>query len=136
MSEQNKRVARFVVDAFVTGDMAILEEVVDENLIDHNASRGVRSGRQGLIDDIAMYRAAFPDLEVSIEREVAEGEFVVQYGLMTGTNSGIMLGAHATGEYATIPYMDMYRIQNGCIVELWHIEDMVGMLRQLGVISE
>lgn len=58
---------------------------------------------------------------------------VVQYGVMTGTHSGNLMGIPPTGKAVSILWMDMHRIQGGQIVESWHIEDIAGMLQQLGV---
>ena len=46
-----------------------------------------------------------------------------------------MMGRPATGKPADVGYMDMYRIANGQIVEVWHVEDIAGMLTQLGLTS-
>jgi steroid delta-isomerase-like uncharacterized protein len=131
--EQNKQIVRRFIHAFMTGNTAVLEEVVAEDLIDHNLLGDLKPGRQGLLDIVAMYRTGFPDIEIAIEREVAEGDFVVQYGRISGTNKGEMMGQPATHRRATFAWMDMHRIVNGQIVESWHVEDIAGMLRQLGL---
>jgi steroid delta-isomerase-like uncharacterized protein len=133
MSEQNKQIARRFADAFSTGDTTILEEVVAEDLADPHPAPGQRPGRQAVIDAVGMLRAGFPDLAVTIEREVAAGDIVVQYGAITGTHTGELMGRPATGKRATFAYMDMHRIVNGRIVEICHVEDFAGMLRQLGL---
>jgi predicted ester cyclase len=45
------------------------------------------------------------------------------------------MGKPATGKVVQIPWMDMYRIKDGRIVETWHVEDIAGMLGQLGLMS-
>jgi steroid delta-isomerase-like uncharacterized protein len=133
MSEQNKRVARRFINAFLTGDTATLEQVIAENCVDHNPLPGQIPGRQGIIETLAGWRAAFPDLKITIQHEVAEGDFILQQGIATGTNTGLLMGRPATGKQATFPYMDLHRILNGQIVEIWHLEDVAGMLYQMGL---
>ena len=57
------------------------------------------------------------------------------HGRIKGTNTGPLMGSPATGKRADFGYMDMYRIANGQIVEVWHVEDIAGMLAQLGLTS-
>jgi predicted ester cyclase len=78
---------------------------------------------------------AFPDLKVTDEKQVASDDRIAQVGLIKGTNTGTMMGRPATGKAAAVPYMDMYRINGGKIVEAWHVEDIAGMLQQLGLVG-
>ena len=77
------------------------------------------------------FRTCLLDLRVEIEREVAERDYVVQYGYLIGTNDGEFFCRPATGKRARFAYMDMHRISDGKIVESWHIEDYAGMMQQL-----
>jgi steroid delta-isomerase-like uncharacterized protein len=131
-AEENKQVARRFITAFQSGDAAALEEIVAQDCVDHNPQPGQKPGLRGLIEIIAGWRATFPDLEITIQHEVAEGEFVVQQGVALGTNTGPLMGRPATGKQARVSYMDMHRIVTGRIVEIWHLEDIAGMLYQLG----
>jgi predicted SnoaL-like aldol condensation-catalyzing enzyme len=67
MSEQNKQVAQRFIEAFVAGDNTVLQELVVEDFVDHNPLPGEKPGRQGLIDILAGWRSAFPDLEIIIQ---------------------------------------------------------------------
>jgi predicted ester cyclase len=135
MSEQNKLIVRRFLAAFAAGDTATLTQVTAEDIIDHCSPPGARPGRPGLLDAVTMFRAGFPDIQISTERLVAEAESVSVYGRITGTNTGPMMGSPATGKRADFGYMDMYRIVNGQIAEVWHVEDIVGMLGQLGLMA-
>lgn len=134
MSQENKQIARRFLRAFASGDIPTLEQVVAEDLHDHQAPPGSRPGRQGLLDAVAMFRTGLPDLEFSIVREVAEGDLVAVHGTVTGTHRGSLLGAPPTGRRVTFPFMDLYRIVNGRIVDAWHVEDVAGLLGQLGLL--
>jgi steroid delta-isomerase-like uncharacterized protein len=130
--EENKQIARRFINAFLAGDTAVLEELVVKDFIDHNPQPAQKPGRWGLIETLAGWRTAFPDLEVTIQHEVAEGEFVVQHGIALGTNTGSLMGLPATGKQTRFAYMDMHHIVNGRITEIWHLEDIAGILFQLG----
>lgn len=131
MHSPNKEIARRFIHAFDAGDQAALESMMVEHTTDHNPLPGQRPGRGGVLDTLAMYRAAFPDLTVTIERQVAEGDLVVQNGLAEGTNSGPLMGRPPTGAPAQFTWIDMYRIAENRITEIWHLEDVAGLLQQL-----
>ncbi len=109
--EENKQVTRRFINAFLAGDTTVLEELIVEDFVDHNPQPGQKPGRQGLIEIVAGWRAAFPDLEATILHEVAEGEFVVQHSIGSGTNTGPLMGRTTTGKQARFPYMDMHRLK-------------------------
>ena len=135
MQEQSKRIARRFAEAFVAGDSAVLSQVVREDHVDHNPRPGQSPGRQAVIEAAIAFHNAFPDLSTTVEQTITEGDLVVQCGVMTGTNTGSMMGQPATNKPVVVAWMDMHRIEGGQIVESWHLEDVAGMLRQLGVMS-
>jgi steroid delta-isomerase-like uncharacterized protein len=132
MSEQNKQIARRFLAAFAAADTAVLDQLVTDDIVDHTPSPGQAGGKQGLLAAVTMFRAAFPDIRIIVEQEVAEGDLVALHGRVIGTHNGSLMGMPPTGKPATFAYMDMYRIANGRITDSWHVEDIAGMLRQLG----
>src|SRR5262245_40231144 len=77
-------------------DLATLEEIVAEDVVDHSAPPGASAGRAGLIEAMVAFRTAFPDLKITIENQVAEGDFVFENGILAGTNTGEMWGIPPT----------------------------------------
>lgn len=134
MLEQNKHFARQFITAFAAADKRTLERIVAVHMVDHNLAPGQRPGRQGVLDAVEMFRVAFPDLKITIESLVADEERVSVTGRMSGTNRGALMGVPPTGRTASFAYMDMYAIANGQIAEIWHVEDLAGMMRQLGLL--
>jgi steroid delta-isomerase-like uncharacterized protein len=136
MSEDNKAVARRVFDAFNTGDVSSLDEVIAPDAEDHdpqNPNRHVR-GPDGLKQTIQMYRAAFPDLKMTIEEQIAEGNVVATRWVSVGTHEGDLPNLPASGRQVTVTGIGIDRIENGKIVEAWGNWDTLGMLEQLGAI--
>jgi predicted ester cyclase len=130
--EDNKRIVRRFVQVFESGDTSVLSDVIAQGAIDHNTPSGSQpAGPEALAAIVRAFRTGFPDLRIEIEREVAEQDYVVQYGFLVGTNAGELFGRPATDKPARFAYMDMHRIYDGKIVESWHIEDFAGMTQQL-----
>jgi steroid delta-isomerase-like uncharacterized protein len=132
VTEQNKELARRFDDAFNAGDTEAMAGIVADGVVVNPPAAGRESGREALFEAINMYHTAFPDLHSTVEQVVAEGDLVVLHGTAAGTNSGPLMGMPATGKTATFSYIDIYRIADGRIAEIWHVEDVAGMLQQLG----
>jgi steroid delta-isomerase-like uncharacterized protein len=81
-----------------------------------------------------MYRAAFPDLKITVEAQIAEGDLVVTRWSSTGTHEGDLPGLPASHNKVTVTGIGIDRIENGKIVEGWNNWDTLGMMQQLGAV--
>ena len=77
---------------------------------------------------------AFPDLHVTIEDLIAEGEKVVARNTVTGTHTGEYLGLAPTGKFISYNEIFICRFANGKIAETWGSVDVLSQLRQLGAL--
>ena len=110
--------------------------VLDWDAVDHDPYNPYREeGRDGLKKVITMYRSAFPDLQFTIEDQIAEGDKVVTRWVGTGTHQGDDLGFAASGNAVHFNGMTIGRIENGKLVEGWNVFDQLGMLQQCGVVN-
>lgn len=135
MSEANKALLRrFYEEVFTKGNLDVIDEISEPNFIDHNPAPGQEPGIQGIKKSLMEYRAAFPDLQITVEDMIAEGDKVVARITATGTHKGEFAGIPATGKRASISVIDIVRVANGKAVERWGIEDNMGLMQQLGVI--
>jgi len=82
----------------------------------------------------AMLLRAYPDLHVSIEDLLAEGDKVVSRNTVTGTHQGEHMGVPPTGKSVTYREIFIARFAGGRIVETWGVVDTLAQMRQLGVI--
>ncbi len=134
-TEANKTIVRrYIEDVWGKGDFEAEKEVIASNVVDHNLLPGFPSGLEGHHQFLVMLRNAFPDLQATLEDLIAEGDKVVDRWTNRATHQGELFGIPATGKQVTITGIDIIRIENGKIVEIWHQEDSLGMLQQLGVI--
>jgi predicted ester cyclase len=92
MSEQNKRIARRAFEEVMShGDLAIADEFYTADYIGHS-SIGDVIGPEGAKQFVSMLRGAFPDLEVTVEDQVAEGDRVVTRWITRGTHKSEFQG--------------------------------------------
>lgn len=133
MSEVNKSIVRRFVDEVVNrGDLGAVDELLSPNYLDHDALiPGLPGGREGAKRLYALLHAGFPDLEVTIEDFVAEGDRVALRSLWRGTHRGEFGGMAPTGRTVAFENLELLRLQKGQIVEHWSIVDNRNLLQQL-----
>ena len=134
MSEENKAVVRRFTEVFETGDLSILDEVLASNFVDHNPFPEQAPGLEGMKELIGMMRATFPDMALTTEDMIAEGDKVVNRWSATGTHQGEFMGVPATGNKVTVTGIEINRLVDGKIVEHWEQFDAMGLMQQLGAI--
>ena len=137
-AEQNKAsVVRWYTDIFEKGNLALANEIFAADHISHDTSAppgGWPRGPEGAKAIAATYHGAFPDIQFTIEEQIAEGDKVVTRWTAQGTNKGELMGMPPTGKKATVTGINIDRIANGKIAETWGDFDALGMLQQIGVI--
>lgn len=126
---------RLLEEVWSKGNFAVIDDLVDANYVNHDPNAAqLPPGREGMKQFAMAYRSAFPDLSMTVEDQVAEGDKVVTRWCARGTHKGALPGLPATGKSATVTGIGIDRIVNGKIVESWGNWDQFGMLRQLGAI--
>ena len=137
MSAENKAIVRrFFEEAVNKGNMTVVDELIAQNYIEHKGPVGPPSGIEGFKQFIAMVATAFPDLQVTIEDLIAEGDKVVARVTVRGTHKGTLMGnIPPTGKHAVWTGIDIFQIANGKIVGRWNQRDLLGLMQQLGVIA-
>lgn len=136
MSADTKAIARRLIEeAFNSGNLAVVDELVAPEFVNYDAAlpeptRGVEAAKSS----IGGYRDAFPDLRMTVEQQIAEGEYVTTRWTGRGTHQGDLFGMSATGKEATVTGITIDRIVDGRIVESRTNWDTLGLMQQLGVI--
>jgi steroid delta-isomerase-like uncharacterized protein len=83
-----------------------------------------------------MYFAAFPDINVTVEDVIAEGDKAVTRWTIRGTHRGELMGIAPTDKPIELKGITIHRIEGGKIVEEWERYDNLGMMQQLGVVEQ
>jgi len=114
----------------------VADEITDPKVVDHHSGD---TGTAGLKQVITLMRKAFPNLKVTINNLVAEGDLVVaDVTFDEGVYKGGLPEAFgvpdsAIGKSVKIQAMDVYRFKDGKIVEAWGLSDQTNWYKQLGV---
>ena len=134
MSKQNKTIVRKVFEEIQSqGNLALVDELVASDYVGHTPPADIH-GPEGAKQFDMMLRAAFPDIQVTVEDQIAEGDKVATRWTCRGTHKGQFQGMPPTGEQMTMSGMTIFRIANGKLVEGWNNPDLLGMLQQLGAV--
>ena len=115
----------------VEGHLDLADELLHENYVEHPEDV---PGRQAWKDRIAMFRRAFPDLSVTIDEMVVDGDRVATRTTIRGTHKEDLMGIAATGRAVEVIGVDITHLRDGQAVERWGGIDMFGLLHQLGAI--
>ena len=125
----------FIQALFTKGDLEAVDRYLDPRLVNHDPPfPGAPEGPEGMRTAAAMFRQASPDWHSDVEELVAEGDLVVERFTASGTLTGELMGVPPTGNTVVLKGMQIFRIQDGKIVERWGRLDEVGLLRQLGLV--
>jgi steroid delta-isomerase-like uncharacterized protein len=136
MSDENKAVARAVFEVWGSGDLERLDGLVARQVVHHDPyDPHAAEGLEGMKATIAANRAAFPDLRLTVEDQIAEDDRVATRWTGTMTQTGQLFGMPASGRTATLTGITIDRFEDGKIVEAWRSMDMLGLLRDIGALS-
>jgi steroid delta-isomerase-like uncharacterized protein len=135
--EENKtQYRRTFEEVFNKGDLAIVDILVAPDFLNHEVPPGMNNrGPDSTRQIVRMLRTAFPDLHVTIEDLVAEGDTVAGRVTMSGTHLGPFHGIPPTGRSFEQAHMHFVRFRDGKAIEHRAVRDDLGMIRQLGLIA-
>jgi predicted ester cyclase len=124
-------------DALNSGDAEIISKTIDE-VFDPDVRIGTplpvqATGAQALKQVWAILLRAYPDLHVTVEDVIAEGDKLVARNTVTGTHQGEYLGVPPTGNSVTYDEIFIVRFVKGRIAETWGVVDVLAQMKQLGV---
>jgi steroid delta-isomerase-like uncharacterized protein len=130
----NKRTARRVIEAINAHQLGELNELLSERFVTHMPALPPGTDRYAMRALSEAMLTAFPDLHYSVEAEIAQRDEVVYRLRATGTQTGELLGADASGRKAAWEEMHVFRFEaDGRIVEHWGLVDTASIMMQLGV---
>jgi steroid delta-isomerase-like uncharacterized protein len=132
-SEDNKAAVRNCFAEASNGNFDALHEIVAPDYVIHPDE--VR-GADGLAAMVQGYRDALSGLNVTIEHQFTEGDYVATRTTIRGRHDGELMGTPPTGREVEFAGLTISRCRDGRIEEEWELVDVPGLLRQIGALPE
>ncbi|HTW74976.1 MAG TPA: ester cyclase [Steroidobacteraceae bacterium] len=133
--EHNKSlVRRIYASCWNKGDMQAIDEIIALDVRHEQFPTGWPTGRDGFKMLVSFWRRAFPDIHEEAVALIAEGDRVASRFRLRGTHLGDFYGVPGTGRRVDIYGAEIFRFQDGILVDYLYHEDTLGLFFQLGVI--
>lgn len=132
----NELAARRYDTFWNTGDEALAKAALSPHFVDRTPPPGRVQGPEGPLQASKAFRQAVPDLTCEVEQMLVVGDRVVSHLHFAGHFTGSFNGMQGKGQAIDFIVTDIYRVTDGKIVENWHLEDNLTLLKQLGAIKE
>jgi steroid delta-isomerase-like uncharacterized protein len=123
-------------EAFTKKDPALLDRILHDDWVDIPGASGTPPGPDGVKPLLGQLTTTFPDLTLTIEDILQDGNKVVVRAKMAGTQSQPFMGFPSKNRKMDIQVVDIHEFKDGKIVRTWHTEDWMTGLRQLGVFEK
>ncbi|OKH53932.1 hypothetical protein NIES2101_09310 [Calothrix sp. HK-06] len=134
--DKNKQVIQNFIQVVWNGrDLSALKDFWAEDCVNHampgTDNRGLNALRiyhDSFFDD---FFSAFPDIQIEIMQQVAEGDLIATYITSQGTHSGSFYGIPPTGKHISTSVIRIDRVQDRKITEHWSVSDAAGLMQQI-----
>jgi predicted ester cyclase len=134
--EENKAVARRFMDEIVDkGHLSVMDEMFDENFINHYTTPDITPDMAGLKQLFKGIHDSFSDINYVTDDIIAEDDKVVIRITFNATSTGEFRGAPVASGKIKMTSIIILRIVNGKIIERWGNADELGLSMQLGIVS-
>lgn len=134
-TSDNKAVYRRFIEQVVNqGNFALADELLADDIVEYEVlPEGLPPNGDGIRQLFRLLRTAFPDLNITIEDLLNDGDKVIARVTLRGTHRGNLMGLPPTGREVAYEAIDISRIVGGRMVEHWGIPDYLTLFRQLGI---
>jgi predicted ester cyclase len=133
--ESTLRAIRAFYGFWNTGDEALLRQAIATTFVDRTLPPGRPQGPEGPAFASRQFRAAVPDLRVTVEKAIVAGGYVTVHMAFTGHFTGRFGQIEGKGQPIRFIATDLVKVEDGRITDNGHIEDNLTLFQQMGVVS-
>jgi len=134
-TEEHKAIVRRMTEEFYNqGNVESAERFFADTYVHHDPASPQVRDRDGLKQVLRAFLAGCPDLHITIDQLLAEGDTVTKRWTFHATQSGDLTGLPPTGNRITMSGLELFRLEGGKIAESWLAYDNLSLMQQLGVI--
>jgi predicted ester cyclase len=127
-AEENKALARRFLEAQAKGDLNMLDELMASDFVDRSLLPGQAPDRESYKRSVVEMLDSFPNVGLTIEDQIAEGDKVVTRFTGTSIHRGDFIGVAPTGEEADYSAIHIHRMDGGKVVEEWSESDTLSVM--------
>jgi predicted ester cyclase len=133
--EHNKAASRRWIEVFNQRDDAAEADVRAPDFVAHAPAslEPAPLDPEAWTSFLAGFVAGFPDLRLTVQERVGEGDLVAQLIHFEGTHTGDFQGLPPTHRKVTFTGLELNRFVDGRVVEHWFQLDSLALLQQLGL---
>ena len=133
-SKSVELVNRFFDDVLNQKKMDVLDSLLHPSFHSHHYPTASGSDKALFTQSVKDMIVAFPDFHITTNQQYGKGDHVFSYFSWTGTQQGMFNGIAPTNKKVNVEGMDIWREQDGQLIENWVIMDILGLMTQLGAI--
>jgi steroid delta-isomerase-like uncharacterized protein len=133
MADYKEMAQRWYSEVMSEGKTEVIDELCAPDFVDHDPLPGTSADLAGLKDFVAQIRAAFPDMQMTADDLIVEGDRLAIRSTMRGTHEGDFMGIPGTGKKVEVSNYDFVRFENDRAAEHWGTIDSAALMEQLGV---
>jgi len=132
-TEENRALLqRYIEDVWDKQNPAAVDDFLAPNYKRYRSPTTTPLTREEQKQLLSQFRAAFPDIQLTVEEVIAEDNRVAFRSTIRATHQGELFGIAPTGRQITVGLVDVIHIENGKFVEQWGGPDLLDLVRQLG----
>ena len=139
MEEENKAIVkRLIEEAFNGRNLALLPELLHDDFVNHQDLLPVntKKGPGVFVELYTRMFECFPDIQIENHMLLADGDKVIMFDTLRGTNTGPMPdGSPPSGKKVEYEAFNILRLKDGKVMERWGLTDQLKFLKQLGMIE-
>jgi len=135
IDENKKIVRRYIEESVNIGNVENLDEFISPDYIETLDPSKKKLGVEGARQHIMAVRQTFPDLHLTVEKQISEGDWVVTCITARATHQGEWLGIKPTGKEVEITVVNVDKVVNGRIMEHGGAANMFEALLSIGAIQ-
>ncbi|MCY2953361.1 MAG: ester cyclase [Planctomycetota bacterium] len=133
--ENKLLVRRYYEEVVNTGNVAELDRFIAADYVEVYNNVRYRVGLEGAKRHVIGGRETYPDIHLTVEQQIAEGEWVVTRVTARGTHKGVWMGMKPTGKKVEMVVVNIDRVVDGRIVEHGGAANLLEPLMAIGAIK-
>lgn len=131
----NEALARRFYTEFNARNFDSFPEFIAADVVDRSAAADAKSGLEMMVGEMKGFAAGFSDMQITNEKVLVSGDYVTVISTARGTNDGEMMGKPATNKPVEFQAIDVWLVKDGKLAEVWHVEQLLQMMTQMGAMG-